>query len=301
MPIVIPKALPANKHLREERIFVMNKARAEHQDIRPLEIVILNLMPTKEVTELQLLRLLGNTPIQINITLLKTDSYEPQNVAAEHLKDFYKTFEDIKDLHFDGLIITGAPVETLPFEEVKYWDELQEIMTFSKTNVTSTLHICWGAQAGLYHHYGVTKKELPTKVFGVFANKIYNVQHALIRGFDDEFYAPQSRHTDIDVASLRKIDTLEILAESDEAGVLIAATKDKKQVFVTGHMEYDTETLEQEYLRDLYKGLEIEIPKNYFINNKPELGIVNRWRNHGHILFSNWINYCVYQETPYEL
>lgn len=301
MPIVIPNKLPANDILRKEGIFVMNEKRALHQDIRPLEIAILNLMPTKIETETQLLRLLGNTPIQLHITLLKTSSYESKNTSKDHMESFYKTFEEVKDQNFDGLIITGAPVENIPFEEVEYWDELQEIMKYSKEHVTSTLHICWGAQAGLYYHYGISKEFSKEKIFGVFRHEVIENTFPITRGFDDFFMAPHSRYTGNSRAAIEKCPNLNILAYSQEAGVYLVTTDAMDQVFVTGHSEYDEGTLDKEYQRDIKKGLVISPPTNYYRDNLRENGIMTLWKSHANLLFSNWINYCVYQKTPFEL
>ncbi|WP_319370486.1 homoserine O-succinyltransferase [uncultured Ilyobacter sp.] len=301
MPIVIPKKLPAYKTLKSENIFVMNESRAFRQDIRPLKILILNLMPNKIVTETQLLRLLGNTPLQIEITLLKTGTYSSKNTSQDHLTSFYQTFEDIKNHTFDGLIITGAPIENLQFEEVDYWEELKEIMEFSKSNITSTMHICWGSQAGLYYHYGIPKFPTDKKIFGIFKHKILNLKTKLTRGFDDEFLVPHSRHTTVMRSDIEKVLELEILAESKDAGICLVATRDRKQIFISGHLEYEKDTLKNEYFRDLNKGLSIDIPKNYFKDDNPENDPVVTWRAHAHLLFSNWLNYCVYQETPYFL
>lgn len=301
MPIVIPKRLPAYSVLKGENIFVMADNRANNQDIRPLKILILNLMPNKIVTETQLLRLLGNTPLQTEITLLKTATYQSKNTGEEHLFSFYKTFEEIKDHTYDGLIITGAPVETMDFEDVDYWNELTEIMEYSKKNVTSTLHICWGSQAGLYYHYGIKKYPLEKKLFGVFNHDVREPKDKLVRGFDDEVMIPHSRNTTVLEEEIKEVDDLKILLTSDDAGVCIVASKDKKQVFISGHAEYDRGTLLDEYTRDIDKGLEIEIPLNYFKKNKIENGPKYNWRSHAHLLFSNWLNYYVYQETPYIL
>ena len=301
MPIRIPDNLPAGEILNSENIFVMFEDRAYHQDIRPLKIVILNIMPTKITTETQLLRLLGNTPLQIEPVLLFPASYVPKNTPEEHLAAFYKTFDEIRDQHFDGLIITGAPVEQMPFEQVEYWEELTQIMDWSLTNVCSTLHICWGAQAGLYYHYGIPKYDLPKKMFGVFSHTKNKEYVKLLRGFDDLFYAPYSIHTEVRREDIDKVDELEILSESEEAGVYLVASKDGRHIFVTGHSEYDPLTLKTEYDRDIGKGLDIEVPKNYFKNDDPNLEPIVRWRGHGNLLFMNWLNYYVYQETPYEL
>lgn len=301
MPIKIPDNLPAAAVLNSENIFVMDEDRAYHQDIRPLRIAILNIMPTKITTETQLLRLLGNTPLQVEIVLLRPASHVSKNTSQEHLEAFYKTFDEVKQEKFDGLVITGAPVEQFEFEEVGYWDELKEIMSWSKHNVFSTFHICWGAQAGLYYHYGVPKHELSEKMFGVFQHKINKKYVKLFRGFDDVFNAPHSRHTEIRREDLEGIPDIEILSESDEAGVYIVAAKAGRQIFVTGHSEYDQMTLKDEYERDLAKGLKISIPKNYFPNDDPSKEPLVTWRGHANLLFANWLNYYVYQETPFNL
>ena len=300
MPIVIPESLPAFETLSEENIFIINEERSIHQDIRPLEIVIVNLMPTKIETETQLLRLLGNSPLQVNITLLKTNSYVSKNTSEDHLSSFYNVFDDIKDKRFDGMIITGAPIETLQFEDVDYWNELEKIMEFSKTNVTSTFHICWGAQAGLYYHYGINKYPLKKKMFGIYKHTLNNPKNKLFRGFDEVYNAPHSRYTEIKKEDIDKVDDLEILSESEEAGVYVVASKNVKQIFVTGHSEYDKNTLKKEYTRDKEKGLEIGVPINYFKNDDPNLEPIVTWKSHAHLIFSNWLNYCVYQETPFE-
>jgi homoserine O-succinyltransferase len=301
MPINIPDNLPAFEILTNENIFVMSEERASHQDIRPLKIAILNLMPTKIATETQLLRLIGNTPIQVNIVLFYPVSHIPKHTPANHLVNFYKSFYDIKNEKFDGLIITGAPVEQLDFEDVDYWDELTQIMKWSTQNVCSTLHICWGAQAGLYYHYGIPKYPLKEKMFGVFKHRVNNKNAKLVRGFDDEFYAPHSRHTEIRRKDIEKVKELEILSESDEAGLYILKTKGGKQIFVMGHSEYEKLTLKYEYERDKQKGIDIKIPKNYFSDDNPHKEPIVRWRGHANLLFSNWLNYYVYQETPYNL
>ena len=301
MPIVIPESLPAFETLSEENIFIINEERSIHQDIRPLEIVIVNLMPTKIETETQLLRLLGNSPLQVNITLLKTNSYVSKNTSEDHLSSFYNVFDDIKDKRFDGMIITGAPIETLQFEDADYWNELEKTMEFSKTNVTSTFHICWGAQAGLYYHYGINKYPLKKKMFGIYKHTLNNPKNKLFRGFDEVYNAPHSRYTEIKKEDIDKVDDLEILSESEEAGVYVVASKNMKQIFVTGHSEYDKNTLKKEYMRDKEKGLEIEVPVNYFKNDDPNLEPIVTWKSHAHLIFSNWLNYCVYQETPFEL
>jgi homoserine O-succinyltransferase len=301
MPIVIPGSLPAFETLSEENIFIINEERSIHQDVRPLEIAIVNLMPTKIETETQLLRLLGNSPLQVNITLLKTNSYVSKNTSEDHLSSFYNVFDDIKDKRFDGMIITGAPIETLQFEDVDYWNELEKIMEFSKTNVTSTFHICWGAQAGLYYHYGINKYPLKKKMFGIYKHTLNNPKNKLFRGFDEVYNAPHSRYTEIKKEDIDKVDDLEILSESEEAGVYVVASKNVKQIFVTGHSEYDKNTLKKEYTRDKEKGLEIGVPINYFKNDDPNLEPIVTWKSHAHLIFSNWLNYCVYQETPFEL
>ncbi|AAU20234.1 homoserine O-succinyltransferase [Bacillus cereus] len=301
MPIIIDKDLPARKVLQEENIFVMTKERAETQDIRALKIAILNLMPTKQETEAQLLRLIGNTPLQLDVHLLHMESHLSRNVAQEHLTSFYKTFRDIENEKFDGLIITGAPVETLSFEEVDYWEELKRIMEYSKTNVTSTLHICWGAQAGLYHHYGVQKYPLKEKMFGVFEHEVREQHVKLLQGFDELFFAPHSRHTEVRENDIRGVKELTLLANSEEAGVHLVIGPEGRQVFALGHSEYSCDTLKQEYERDRQKGLNIDVPKNYFKHDNPNEKPLVRWRSHGNLLFSNWLNYYVYQETPYVL
>jgi homoserine O-succinyltransferase len=301
MPIKLPDHLPAKEVLAGENIFVMDESVAYHQDIRPLRIAILNLMPTKETTETQLLRLIGNTPLQLEAVLIHPKTHMSKNTSVEHLESFYKTFDEIKDQKYDGFIITGAPVEHLPFEEVTYWDELKEIMDWTVSNVTSTLHICWGAQAGLYHHYGVPKYSLEEKMFGVYPHSISKPNTKLLRGFDEMFYVPQSRHTEVTREDIEKVKSLDILSESEEAGVYIAASSDGKQIFVTGHSEYDPQSLKWEYDRDKAKGLRIDVPKNYYPNNDPAKFPVSTWRAHANLLFSNWLNYYVYQATPFEL
>ncbi|KPV57207.1 homoserine O-succinyltransferase [Paenibacillus sp. A3] len=301
MPIKVPDHLPAKEVLVNENIFVMDESVAFRQDIRPLRIVILNLMPTKETTETQLLRLIGNTPLQVEFILLHPKTHTSKNTSLEHLEQFYKTFEDIKHERFDGMIVTGAPVEQLEFEEVNYWEELTQIMEWSKTHVTSTLHICWAAQAGLYYHFGVPKYPLDEKIFGVFPHTITTPNVKLLRGFDELFLVPQSRHTDVRREDVARVEQLDILSESEEAGVYIAATKDGKQIFITGHSEYDACTLKYEYDRDVNKGMEIAIPKNYYPKDDPTRPPLNTWRAHANLLFSNWLNYYVYQETPYDL
>ncbi|MCP1451332.1 homoserine O-acetyltransferase MetA [Priestia megaterium] len=300
MPINIPRDLPAKEILEKERIFIMDDVRAVNQEIRPLNIVILNLMPEKEKAETQLLRLLGNSPLQVHITLLYTASHKAKTTSKNHLDQFYKTFEQIKERKYDGMIITGAPVEHIPFEEVNYWKELQEIMDWCKTNVTSTLHICWGAQAGLYHHFGIDKRPLSDKCTGVFTHVISSEEPIkLLRGFDDVFYSPHSRHTDVDMNEVKNHPDLELLSYSEEAGVYMAMSKDEKFVFITGHPEYDVQTLQEEFLRDTEKGLEPKLPEHYFPNNDPDKNPLKTWRSHANLLFMNWLNYYVYQETPY--
>lgn len=300
MPIVIPRGLPAFESLQSEKIFVMDKKRAVGQDIRPIEIAILNLMPTKETTETQLMRLLSNSPLQINVTLIKTDTYAPTHVADDHMTRFYKSLDEIKKMKFDGMIVTGAPVETLPFEEVKYWHELEQIIDFADKNVTSTIYICWGAQAALYHKFGINKHILDKKLFGIFPTHAVVKNDMLLKGMDDTFYIPSSRHTAIDETALRENPNIKILAEGEETGVAIAKTLDNKSFFFTGHSEYDRYTLRNEYLRDLEKGLSIERPKNYFATDDVDK-VDMKWRSTANLLFYNWLNYYVYQVTPYHL
>lgn len=301
MPIKIPASLPARTALEEENIFVITEDRASTQDIRPIRIAIVNLMPTKIATETQLLRLLGNSPLQVDITLLQAENHVSKNTSTEHLDRFYTTFSKVKDQKFDGMIITGAPVEQLPFEEVDYWQELQTIMDYSAANVFSTLYICWGAQAGLYHRYGVPKHNLPEKKFGVFPHALTRPTEKLFRGFDDVFHVPHSRHTEVRREDIEKAPGLEILAESEEAGVCVVMARETREIFVTGHLEYDPDTLALEYFRDRDKGLDTNPPAHYFTNDNTELPPKVRWRAHAHLFFSNWLNYHVYQETPYEL
>lgn len=301
MPIKIPKDLPAFRVLSDENIFVMNNERAGKQDIRPLKIAILNLMPKKIQTENQLLRYLSNTPLQVEVKLLQTESYRTTHTSLEHMEKFYSFFNDIKYEKFDGLVITGAPVEQLEFEDVKYWNELKEIMEWSKSNVYSTLHICWGAQAGLNYHYGIPKYQLEKKVFGVFKHFINDRNADLTRGLDDVFYAPHSRHTEVNREDIETVEELDILSESDEAGIFIVANKNRRQIFITGHLEYERNTLSDEYFRDFDKGLDIEVPKNYFPGDNPNLEPIVTWRGSANVVFSNWLNYCVYQNTPYNL
>ena len=301
MPIQIPNDLPAREILQQENIFVMTENRATTQDIRPLEIVLLNLMPTKIATETQLSRMLGNTPLQVKLELLHTKSHVSKNTAQDHLLNFYKSFDEIKHRKFDGMVITGAPVEFMDFEEVDYWDELCQIMEWSKTNVHSTFHICWGAQAGLYYHYGINKKIMDKKLFGVFEHTADYKRSILLRGFDDSFWVPHSRHTTVDRADIEAVPELKIIASSEKAGVYLVMTKEGRQIFVTGHSEYDPETLRTEYLRDKNQGLPIEVPENYFPNDDDTKEPFVRWRSHGNLLYSNWLNYFVYQTTPYDI
>jgi len=301
MPVKVPDTLPARGILEAENVFLMEERRALHQDIRPLRIALLNLMPTKVATETQLLRLLGNTPLQVEVTLLHMASHEAKNTSAEHLLEHYVSFADVRSQCFDGLIITGAPVEQLPFEAVDYWEELTELLDWARTNVFSCLFICWGAQAGLYRYYGVPKHPLPAKKFGVFPHRV-NVRHErIVQGFDDVFFAPHSRHTETRREDILAVPGLVLLAESEEAGVYLVQSADRRQVFVTGHSEYDPCTLQAEYTRDLGKGLPINIPKNYFPADDPARAPLVRWRSHANLLFANWLNYFVYQEVPFEL
>lgn len=300
MPIVIPKDIPAYSALHQENIFVMSDERAFTQDIRPLEIAILNLMPTKEETETQFMRLLSNSPLQVNVTLIYTESYKSKNTAAAHLEKFYKRFEDIKDKHFDGMIITGAPVETMPFEEVAYWDELKKIFEFADKNVTSTIYICWGAQAALYYHYGIQKYLLPQKLFGIFPHrKILDQHDPLLKGIDDVFYIPHSRHTTVRMEDVRKVKDLIVLSESEYTGLSIAKSRDNKKIFLTGHMEYDRFTLKKEYDRDISRGLPIHPPFNYFTDETcTEVRVT--WTSAANLFYTNWLNYYVYQVTPFQ-
>lgn len=301
MPIKIQSDLPARSVLEKENIFVMTEQRALRQDIRPLKIAIVNLMPTKVATETQLLRLLGNTPLQVEISLVHMESHVPRNTGAEHMARFYITTRDVLKSRYDGMIITGAPVEQLEFEAVDYWEELCAMMDFARRNVFSTLYICWGAQAGLYHHYGVQKRPLDRKLFGIYRHRRTTPAEPLLRGFDDEFPIPQSRHTTVSRQDIERHGSLRILAESDEAGVLLMKSHDNREIFMTGHLEYDTDTLAQEYRRDLDKGLRIEPPRNYFPGDDPARSPVSTWRSTAHLFYSNWLNYYVYQETPYNL
>ena len=301
MPIQIPDNLPATGILQQENIFVMTQNRAVSQDIRPLEIVLLNLMPTKIVTETQFSRLLGNTPLQVHLELMHTRTYQSKNISQEHLLSFYKSFDELKDRKFDGMVITGAPVENMEFEDVDYWDELTQIMEWSKTNVHSTMHICWGAQAGLYYHYGVPKQALPQKLFGVYPHHAEYNRSILMRGFDDVFWAPHARHTTMFREDIEAVPGLKILASSDEAGVYAVMSKEGRQIFITGHSEYDPLTLKTEYERDKNLGLPIQPPANYFPGNDDTKDPIVLWRGHANLLFSNWLNYFVYQTTPYDI
>lgn len=301
MPLNISHNLPAVDVLRNENIFVMDSERASHQEIRPLKIVILNLMPLKVTTETDLIRLLSNSPLQIEIDFLHMETHCSKNTPIEHLMAFYKTFNEIRKSKYDGMIITGAPVEQIPFEEVNYWGEITEIFEWSKTNVTSTFYICWAAQAGLYYHYGVPKYPLDKKIFGVFEHYNYNPQNPIFRGFDDIFYVPHSRHTEVRAEDILKIDALTLLSESPDSGVYMVMARNGREFYITGHSEYSPNTLDDEYKRDLAKNLPIDIPRNYYRNNDPSQGPLVRWRSHANLLFSNWLNYFVYQETPYDL
>ena len=301
MPIKIPNLLPATQTLHEENIFVITETRAVSQDIRPLRILMLNLMPKKIETETQIARLIGNTPLQVELELLQTATHKSKHTSAEHMLSFYKVFDDIKDQNFDGMIITGAPVEHMAFEEVEYWEELCRIMEWSRTHVTSTLHICWGAQAGLYYHYGIEKQQLPEKLFGVFEHTLDHKRSILFRGFDDTFLVPHSRHTTVAREDIEAVPALKILASSEEAGVFVVSTERGRQIFVTGHSEYDGDTLKREYERDVARGLPIAVPKNYFPGDDVTATPVVRWRSCANLFYSNWLNYFVYQTTPYDL
>ena len=301
MPLIIPKTLPAYKALEEENVFVMHKARAMSQDIRPLRILLVNLMPTKIATENQIARMLANTPLQVELSLLHMGTHASTHVPGAHLAAFYKTFGQIAHRRFDGMIITGAPVEMMDFEQVDYWDELCRIFAYSKTHVYSTMHICWGAQAGLYYHYGIPKQVMPAKVFGVFPHRVTRPRNPLVRGFDEVFWAPHSRHTQSSPAAIAAQPALRVLAESGEAGLHLLTTENGRQIFIFGHMEYDKYTLRDEYLRDTARGLPIAPPAHYFENDDPAAEVVHRWRAHANLLFSNWLNYYVYQPTPYDL
>ena len=301
MPIKIPDSLPARAVLESENIFVMTEYRAMHQDIRPLNVLILNLMPTKIVTETQILRKLSNTPLQIQVELLQTSSYISRHTDENHLDSFYTTFDRVKDRKFDGMIITGAPVENMEFDQVDYWDELCQIMEWTRTHVHSTLHICWGAQAGLYYHHGIEKRSLPKKLFGVYEHKVLKPSSPLFRGFDDVFFAPNSRYTEVWADDIRQRPELELIAMSDEAGVFAVKTQDSRRFYIMGHPEYDPDTLAREYWRDVDKGLDIAVPANYFPDDDPTRPPIVRWRSAGQLLYTNWLNYYVYQTTPYDL
>ena len=301
MPIKIPDSLPATAILESENIFVMTEHRAIHQDIRPLNVLILNLMPTKIVTETQILRKLSNTPVQIQVELLRTASYQSQHTDEDHLASFYTTFEQVKGRNFDGMIITGAPVENLEFSQVEYWDELCQIMAWSRSHVHSTLHICWGAQAGLYFHHGIEKRTLPQKLFGVYEHRVLKPSSPLFRGFDDRFWVPHSRNTTVGRADIEAVPGLKVLAASPEAGVYAVKTEGGRQVYLMGHAEYDRDTLKKEYLRDVAAGVDIQLPQHYFPDDDPEKEPVVRWRSCANLLYSNWLDYFVYQTTPYDL
>ena len=301
MPVRVPVSLPAVETLREENIFVIDEQRASSQDIRPLRIGILNLMPLKIMTETDLLRLISNTPLQIELDLIDTSSHVSRNTPREHIEEFYKTFDDIRDQNYDGFIITGAPVEKVRFEEVDYWSELQEIFDWARTHVTSTLYICWAAFAGLYHHYGIDKIVLDRKISGVFPHRINDRKNPIFRGFDDEFFVPHSRFSAVSASDINRVPGLQILSESDESGVYMVMARNGREFFITGHSEYSPGRLDFEYHRDLAKGMNPEIPAHYYRNNNPEEGPVVRWRSHANLLFSNWLNYFVYQETPYDI
>lgn len=301
MPVTIPRDLPARRTLESENVFVMTEGRATHQDIRPLRIAIVNLMPTKIDTETQLLRLLGNTPLQLQITLLHMESHDSRNTAGEHLDAFYATFDQVRDRKFDGLVITGAPIEQLPFEEVDYWPELCEVMDWSEDNVFSTMHVCWGAQAGLYRRYGIQKYPLQDKMFGVFQHEVLDPHSRILSGFDQVFPAPHSRHTETRAADIEAADGVELLATSPEAGVYLAASTDGRRLYVTGHPEYERYTLATEYERDIAKGMPIEVPRNYYPHDDPSRPPMVTWRSHAFLLYANWLNYCVYQRTPFDL
>lgn len=300
MPVNIPQDLPAWATLVDENVFVMSSDQAGHQDIRPLRIAILNLMPTKVATETHLLRLLANTPLQLEITLLHMGSHTSKNTSPEHLETFYATFDDVRDQKFDGLVITGAPIELLEFEDVDYWSELTELLDWSRHNVFSTMHVCWGAQAALYHRYGIAKHALPEKMFGVFSHEVLVPHSRLLSGFDRWFFAPHSRHTTIEAAAIEEVADLDLLVVSPEAGVYLAASTDGREVYVTGHPEYDPDTLQMEYERDISRGLQIEVPRHYFPDDDPERSPMVAWRSHAYLLYANWLNHCVYQQTPYD-
>lgn len=301
MPVNIPVTLPAVDLLRSENIFVMDSDRASHQEIRPLKIVILNLMPIKITTETDLIRLLSNTPLQIELDLLQLESHTSRNTPIEHMVNFYKKFDEISKSNYDGMIITGAPVEQLPFEEVDYWPEMIKIMDWAQKHVTSTLFICWASQAGMYHYYGVPKYPLNEKMFGVFEHHTHNPMNPIFRGFDDVFFVPHSRHTEVRAEDIRNVPELTILSESPESGVYMVMARNGREFFITGHSEYSPNTLHDEYMRDLSKGMDINMPRNYYRNDDPEQGVVVRWRSHANLMITNWLNYFVYQETPYDL
>ena len=301
MPLNLQKNLPAIELLKKENIFVIDSSRATSQDIRPLRVVVLNLMPLKITTETDLIRLLSNTPLQIELDFMKIKGHTPKNTPIEHMQEFYKDFEEIAGQYYDGLIVTGAPVEQMPFEEVNYWDELTTIFNWARTHVTSTLHICWAAQAALYHFYGVPKYDLPAKMFGVFRHALREHYLPIFRGFDDEFYVPHSRHTEVRREDILKVEELTLLSESEESGVYMAMSRGGREFYITGHSEYSPNTLNDEYVRDVNKGLPIDVPVNYYRNDNPSLGPVVHWRGHANLLFTNWLNYYVYQETPYRI
>ncbi len=301
MPVNIPVTLPAVEMLRNENIFVMDSDRASHQEIRPLKIVILNLMPIKITTETDLIRLLSNSPLQIELDLLQLDSHTSRNTPIEHMLNFYKKFDEIRKSNYDGMIITGAPVEQMPFEEVDYWPEMVKIMNWARNHVTSTLFICWASQAGMYHYYGVPKYPLNEKMFGVFEHHTHNPMNPIFRGFDDVFFVPHSRHTEVRAEDIRNVPELTILSESPESGVYMVMARNGREFFITGHSEYSPNTLHEEYMRDLSKGLDIKMPRNYYLNDDPDQGVVVRWRSHANLMITNWLNYFVYQETPYDL
>lgn len=301
MPVNVPRALPARRTLESENVFVISTERAEHQDVRPLRIAIVNLMPTKVVTETQLLRLLANSPLQVEVTLVRMATHESRNTSSEHLDEFYRTFEDVRDQHFDGLVITGAPVEQLRFEDVGYWPELAELLDWSRTHVWSTLHVCWGAQAGLYRHYGIDKVELASKCFGVFEHEVHDPRARIVSGYDETFWAPHSRHTGTPVEAVAAHPSLRVVATSEEAGLYLAISRDGRQLFVTGHPEYEAETLALEYRRDVDRGLDVPVPAHYFPGDDPTQAPRVRWRSHASLLYSNWLNHYVYQRTPFDL
>lgn len=301
MPIILPQELPATSVLQDENIFVMNPGRASMQDIRPLEILIVNLMPDKVVTETQLARVLANSPLQVRLTLLRTGSYESTHTPAEHLAAFYTTLDGIQGKRFDGMIITGAPVELMAYEDIDYWDELRSLFDFSRQNVYSTIYLCWGALAGLYYHYGIPKHHLDQKLHGVFAHNLLRSTNPLVRGFDEVFYVPHSRSAEIRHEDVDKVPELRVLAESNEAGIHLLSTENGREIYIMGHMEYDKETLQNEYERDAARGLSPPVPRHYFVNDDPAAGVLFNWRSHGNLLYSNWLNYYVYQNTPFDL